>query len=122
MYHHAHHLYKGTALCAQKPKFCAGKGQMNPRGILRYPIHSGLVTAEDLMRVAAPAASQIIVAFVDTAGELLPQVFLPNFFFLLTHMPEVNWWNAREMRHPEETKVEQKFLEEMLNAIKSLGF
>jgi hypothetical protein len=126
LYHHAHRLYKNTALCGHKPKFCPGtgrRGHMNPRGIIRYPVHFGLVTAEDLMQVAAPAAAMILARFVETAGELLPRVFLPNFFHLLVNFPEVNYWSPRvTRRYPEETKVEQKFLEELLNAIRDCSF
>lgn len=96
---------------------------MNPRGILRYPMHSGLVSAAVLMRIAPAAATQILAVFVDTVGELLPEVFLPDFFFLLTNFPEVNWWSARVIRrYPKETAVEQRFLAELLNAIRDCGF
>ncbi len=125
LYHHAHHEYKNTALCAQKPKFCqgAGKSHMNPRGIIRYPIRRGLVSADDLMRVAAPAANMILAVFVDTVAELLPEVSLPNFFHLLVHFPEVDWWAPREARrYPAETAVEQRFLDELVGAIKDFGF
>jgi hypothetical protein len=124
-FHHAHHAYKNTALCAQQPKFCPGQGRghMNPRGILRYPTHFGLVSAEDLMRIAPAAASMILAVFVESAGELLPQLSLPNFFHLLVNFPEVNYWSSRvTRRYPAETAVEQRFLEEFLSAIKECGF
>ncbi len=125
LFHHNHHQYKNTALCGQQPKFCqgAGKAHMNPRGIIRYPIRRGLVTAADLMQVAAPAANMILAVFVDTVAELLPQVSLPNFFHLLVHFPEVDWWSPREARrYPAETAVEQRFLDELVGAIKDFGF
>ncbi len=125
LYHHAHNLYKNTASCGQQPKFCqrAGKSHRNPRWIIRHALHGGLVTAEDLMRVAAPAATMILAVFVDTVGELLPQVSLPNFFHLLVNFPEVNFWEPREMRkYRQETKVEQNFLAELLSAIRECGF
>jgi hypothetical protein len=53
----------------------------------------------------------------------LPQVYLPNVLYLLPNFPEVNFWEPREMRKfPAETKVEQKFLAEMLSAIRECCF
>jgi hypothetical protein len=75
------------------------------------------------MRVAPAAAAMFLAVFVDTVGELLPQVFLPNFFHLLVNFPEVSFWEPREMRkYRRETKVEQKFLKESLSAIRECGF
>jgi hypothetical protein len=126
LYHHAHSLYKNTALCAQKPKFCpgiGGKGHMNPRGILRYPLRWGLVLPEELMELAAPAANLFVAEFVDTVQTLLPKVYLPNVLYLLPRFPEVDFWELREMRKfPRETAVEHKFLAEMLSAIRECGF
>lgn len=75
------------------------------------------------MLVAAPAANMILAAFVDTVGELLPEVSLTNFFYLLVNFPEVNFWSLRvTRRYPDETKVEKKFLVELLAAISGCGF
>jgi hypothetical protein len=125
LYHHAHHAYKNTALCGQQPKFCSGpgRGHVNPRGILRYPLLSGLVSPEELMGLAAPAARLFVYECVDTVEKLMPQVSLPNFFHLFVNFPEVNFWSSRVTRRfPAETKVEQKFLGEMLSAIRECGF
>ena len=123
--HHAHAAYRNTELFNHYPKFCpgTGRGHMNPRGILRYPMRFGLVSPEDLMELAAPAASLFIAEFVDTVQTLLPQVYLPNVLYLLPRFPDVYFWEPRECRrYPAEIKVEQKFLEEMLNAIRDCGF
>jgi hypothetical protein len=125
LYHHAHHAYKNTALCAQKPKFCsaAGKGHMNPRGILRFPMHWGLVSPEDLLGLAAPAARLFVYECVSTVETLLPKVSPANFFFLLTNFPEVNFWSPRVTRRfSGEVKVEQKFLDELRAAVRECGF
>ena len=125
LYHHAHHAYKHTAVCAQQPKFCPGfnRGHLNPRAILRDPMHFGLVLPEDLMELAAPAARLFVYECVDTVEKLMPQVSPPNFFHLLLNFPEVNFWSPRVTRRfPAETKVEQKFLEEMLSAIRECCF
>jgi hypothetical protein len=60
---------------------------------------------------------------VATVEKLLPQVSLANFFHLLVHFPEVNFWSQRvTRRYPKETAVEHKFLVELVNAIKECGF
>ena len=43
--HHANAAYRNTELFNHYPKFCPGhaRGHMNPRGILRYPMHFGCV-------------------------------------------------------------------------------
>lgn len=75
------------------------------------------------MELAAPAARLFIAEFVDTVQTLLPQVYLPNVLYLLPRFPDVYFWEPRECRrYPAEIKVEQKFLEEMLGAIRDCGF
>jgi hypothetical protein len=123
--HHAHAAYKSSKLFDRYPKFCPGhgRGHMNPRGILRFPMHFGLVSPEDLLALAAPAARLFVYECVDTVEKLMPQVSLANFFYLLVNFPEVNFWSPRVTRRfPAETKVEQKFLEEMLAAIRECCF
>ncbi|MFZ1007174.1 MAG: hypothetical protein WAN65_10075 [Candidatus Sulfotelmatobacter sp.] len=123
--HHAHGAYKNAKLFDRYPKFCPGfnRGHMNPRGILRYPMHWGLVLPEELMELAAPAARLFITEFVDTVQTLFPQVYLPNVLYLLPRFPEVDFWELREMRKfPRETAVEKKFLVELLAAIRECGF
>jgi hypothetical protein len=122
--HHAHDVYKNTTLFDDCPKFRApGKGHMNPRGILRYPIHWGLVSSEGLMQLTVPAANLFIAEFMNPVGKLLPQVSLSTFFYLLTNFPEVNYWSPRvARRYAEETKVEQAFLAELINAWEQQNF
>jgi hypothetical protein len=111
--------YRKSGLLGGYPKFKAPDkiGHMNPRGILRFPIHNGVVSSGDLANLATPAADLFVAEFADIVDKLLPQVSLANFFFLLTNCPEVNYWSPRVIRrYPLETKVEQKFLAELLNA------
>ncbi len=96
---------------------------MNPRGILRYPMHWGLVSPKDLMELAVPAANFFVPHYIGIIGEKFPKLSLANFFHLLVNFPEVNFWEPREMRkYPDEVKVEQKFLKEFLSAIRGCGF
>jgi len=122
--HHAHAEYKQKARFRRYPKFCPGhgRGHMNPRGILRFPMRWGLVSPEDLMKLAAPAANLFVAEYIGIIGENFPKLSLSDFFYLLTRFPEVDFWEPRETRkYSAETKVEQKFLAEMLAAIRFAG-
>ncbi len=123
--HHTHEAYKKNAMFPRYPKFCPGlgRGHMNPRGILRYPMHWGLVSPEDLMKLALPASDFFVPHYIGIIGEKFPKLSLANFFHLLVNFPEVNFWEPRETRkYSAETKVEQRFLAEMLAAIRDCGF
>lgn len=121
LYHHAHHAYKKSGLPECQPKFCPapGKGHMNPRGILRWPMHWGLVSAESLMELTTPAADLLVALCAQMVRDSLPEVCWSDFSYLVTGFPEVSYWSPRVIsRFPAETKVEQEFLTKMLNAIK----
>lgn len=117
--HHAHSQYKRTDLFAPYPKFrVPGKGHMKPREILRHPIHWGVVSAEELTELAAPAADLFVSECIDTITKFFPKTSPSDFFYLLTNYPAANYWSPRVVRrYPAEAKVEQAFLDEMLRVI-----
>src|ERR1700722_15159785 len=118
---HPHDEYKKSRLFVLYPKFNRGpdpdKRNMNPRVILRYPLHFGLVSSDALESLAKPAADLFVAELVETVEKLSSKVNLSNFFCRLENWPRDGYVGPRDVRmFRNEIKVEESFWDEMLRA------